>query len=88
MLGKIEGKRRRGRQRIRSLNDIAESTDMGLSNLRDSKGKGILACCSLWGFKESNIEEDSTPTPQCLWVPINKCNGLISKKIFLYLGIT
>ena len=54
----------------------------------DSEGKGSLACCSLWGRKESNIEGDSTPTSQCLCVPISKCNGLISKKIFLSSGIT
>ena len=86
MLGKIEGQRRRGWQRIRWLNDMDESMDMGLSKLRDSEGKGSLACCSLRGCKESKIEGDSTPTPKCL--PIRKCNVLISKKIFLYSGIT
>ena len=30
MLGKIEGRRRRGRQRMRWLNGITDSTDMGL----------------------------------------------------------
>ena len=30
MLGKIEGRRRRGRQRIRWLDDITDSMDMGL----------------------------------------------------------
>ena len=34
MLGKIEGKRRRGRQRMRWLNGITDSLDMGLSGLR------------------------------------------------------
>ena len=34
MLGKIEGKRRRGRQRMRWLDGIADSTDMGLGRLR------------------------------------------------------
>jgi len=33
MLGKIEGKRRRGRQRMRWLNGITDSTDMNLSKL-------------------------------------------------------
>ena len=32
MLGKIEGRRRRGQQRIRWLDGITESTDMSLSN--------------------------------------------------------
>ena len=33
MLGKIEGKRRRGRQRTRSLDIITDSMDMGLGGL-------------------------------------------------------
>ena len=35
MLGKIEGRRRRGRQRIRWLDGITDSMDMGLSGLRE-----------------------------------------------------
>ena len=33
MLGKIEGRRRRGRQRMRWLDDITDSMDMGLGRL-------------------------------------------------------
>ena len=35
MLGKIEGRRRRGRQRMRWLDVITESKDMSLSELRE-----------------------------------------------------
>ena len=35
MLGKIEGRRRRGRQRMRWLDDIIDSVDMSLSKLQD-----------------------------------------------------
>ena len=33
MLGKIKGRRRRGQQRMRWLDDIIDSTDMSLSKL-------------------------------------------------------
>ena len=51
MLGKIEGKRRRGQQRIRWLDSITDSMNMNLSKLH-SEGQGSLACCSPWGPKE------------------------------------
>ena len=35
MLGKIEGRRRRGQQRMRWLDDITDSMDMSLSELRE-----------------------------------------------------
>ena len=36
MLGKIEGRRRRGQQRIRWVDGITESRDMSLSKLRET----------------------------------------------------
>ena len=35
MLGKIEGRRRRGQQRMRWLDGISDSMDMGLGELRE-----------------------------------------------------
>ena len=35
MLGKIEGRKRRGQQRMRWLDGIIDSTDMGLGELRE-----------------------------------------------------
>ena len=55
ILGKIESKRRRGQQRVRWLDGITDSMDMGLGGLCD--GQGGLACCSSWGRKESDMTE-------------------------------
>jgi len=49
MLGKIEGKRRRGQQRMRWLDDVTDSMDMKLRKLRDTvKDKGSLLYSSPW----------------------------------------
>ena len=52
MLGKIEGRRRRGRQRMRWLDGITDSMDMGLSRLQE-----LVACYSSWGCKELDMTE-------------------------------
>jgi len=57
MLGKIEGRRRRGQQRMRWLGGITDSTDMSLSKLQKSEGQGRLVCCSPWDCKESDRTE-------------------------------
>ena len=58
MLGKIEGRRRRGQQRVRCLDGITNSVDMSLSKLLEiKKGKRSLVCCSPQGCKESDMTE-------------------------------
>jgi len=58
MLGKIEGRRRRGWQRLRCLDDITMSMDMSLSKpLGAGNGQGSLACFNPRGHKESDTTE-------------------------------
>ena len=55
MLGKIEGRRKRGRQRMRWLDGITNAMDMSLSKLQELV-MGSLACCSSWGLKSDTTE--------------------------------
>ena len=57
MMGKIEGRRRRGQQRMRWLDGISESMDMGLGGLRELVMDRGLVCCNSWGRKESDKTE-------------------------------
>ena len=56
MLGKIEGRRRRGRQRMRWLDSNTDSMDVNLSKLQEMvKDRGRLACCSPRDGKELDM---------------------------------
>ena len=57
MLGKMEGRRRRGRQRIRWLAGIINFMDMSLSKLRELvMDREVLSCCSPWGVTKSQTQ--------------------------------
>ena len=55
MLGKMEGRRRRGRQRMRWLDGIIDSMDM--KTLGESEGQGSLACYSPRDRKDLDATE-------------------------------
>ena len=58
MLGKIDGRRRRRRQRMRWLDGITDSMDMSLSKLQEMvEDKVSLICYSLWGLKQLDMTE-------------------------------
>ena len=57
MLGKIEGRRRSGWQRMRCLDGITDSMDMSLSKLQE-----IVKCCSPWGCKELEMTKQLNTT--------------------------
>ena len=87
MLGKIEGRRRRGCQRMRWLGGITGSNQHELGQtLLDSAGQGGLECCSPWGHKELDttgrqttmiiklfhITNDLNSSPTCLFTGNNE----------------
>ena len=56
MLGKIEGRRRRGRQRVRRLDGITDSVDVGLGGLRE-----LVMDREVWRAAVSGVSKSQTP---------------------------
>ena len=62
MLGKMEGKKRRGRQGMRWLDGIPDSTDMSLSNSGRQRGTGKPGMLRSMGLQSQTQLSDRTIT--------------------------
>ena len=57
MLGRTEGRRRRGQQRMSQLDGITNSMDMNLGKLKEGEGQESPECYRPWDGEESDTTQ-------------------------------
>ena len=81
MLGKIEGRRRRGRQRMRWLDGITDSMDMGLGELRE-----LVMDREAWHAAVHAVSKSQTRLSDFTSLPEYSLEGLMLKLKLQYFG--
>ena len=66
MLGKIEGRRKRGCQSMRWLDGITDAMGMNLGKLQKTVRAGVTVCCSPWGYRESGTTGQLSNAQRCV----------------------
>ena len=88
MLGKTEGRRRRGWQRMRWLDGITNSMDLSLSMLWECvDGQGSLVFCSPWGCKESDTTEQLNWTELDCSLPGSSVHWILQARVLMWVAM-
>ena len=70
VLGEIEGKRKRGRQRMRWLDSITNATDMNLSKLQEVVEHRGAWWAAVYGVNLATEQQQCLPWSLEVWIPV------------------